>query len=916
MSSAYGPEYYQRYGSTCGRPYDRRESAWLDFFGGVAEKIVNELRPQRVLDAGCAKGFLVEALRDRGVEAFGFDISEYAISEVRPDIRPHCWVQRVDEPLNERYDVITCIEVLEHVSESEALTAARSFATHADAVLFSSTPNGFDEPTHENVRPIAYWLSLFGEAGFNPDIAFDANQISPQAILFRKNAAPLPAEAIQLFAQTRELAVNARQAQDDAAQQATARKAAEAQLDIEKRRHAFDVRMLSAELEHARGSADVGVAAAGLHTARHLEDERTRLQSELQNTIDRLRVAEQALQAQQRRVGEIENSLGWRVLNLTRRVRDRVLPVGTRRRHAADLSVVALKYGANYGAAALLAKIRQRVGDRGHHSQRLYQRWIDLNEPGPQELAQQRRDAEAFSYRPRISIITPVYNTDAAQLRACIESLRRQTYTNWELCLCDDASPQPHVRPLLRHYEALDTRVRVRYSEQNRGIALASNEALSLATGDFIGLLDHDDELSPFALYEVVRLLQDKRELDIIYSDEDKLSLKDERCDVFFKPDWSPDLMRCCMYTCHFTVYRKALLDRIGGFREGFDGSQDYDLMLRATEQTERIHHIPKVLYHWRKTPGSAAGSSFAKPYAFTATKRALAEHLERRGVAAKVVDGKFPNTYRVRYKVKPARVSIIIPTRNKADVLRTCIESIERKTDSHDYEIIVVDNNSSEPSAREYLASLKHNVLPFTEHFNYSRINNTAARSATGDFLLFLNNDTEVISSEWLTAMLEMAQQSEVGVVGAKLLYPNHRIQHAGVVLGLGGIAGHPFVGFPAETPLYFGFAGMIRNTSAVTAACMLVRREVFDGVGGFDENMPVNFNDVDFCMRVSRAGYRIVWTPYALLYHHESTTRGHAVDQRDIDFMNARWGETLFHDPYYSPNLTLASGDYGIRL
>jgi len=646
------------------------------------------------------------------------------------------------------------------------------------------------------------------------------------------------------------------------------------------------------------------------------QDHPTRLASELQAAKERLRIAEQKLEAQQRRLSEIESSLGWRTLSRVRTLRDALLPSGTTRRHAIDLGIAAAKYGADHGPAALLARIAHRLRRGGPHSQALYRRWIALNEADAQQLAEQQREAAAFTYRPLISIVTPVYNTDADQLRACIESLRRQTYTNWELCICDDASTQPYIRPLLQHYEALDARIRVRYSEQNRGIALSSNQALSLAGGQFVGLLDHDDELSPFALYEVVRLLQDSRDLDIIYSDEDKLSLKGERCDVFFKPDWSPDLLRSCMYTCHFTVYRKALLDRLGGFREGFDGSQDYDLMLRATEQTHRIHHIPRVLYHWRKTAGSAAAISSAKPYATAAGKRALAEHLARLGVAATVVDANAPTTYRVRYAVKPARVTIIIPTRDKANVLQTCIESIEQKTEYRNYDIIVIDNNSSEPKTRAYLAGLKHQVLPFTEPFNYSRINNAAVRHATGDFLLFLNNDTEVISPEWLTAMLEVAQQPEVAVVGAKLLYPNKRIQHAGVVLGFGGVAGHPFIGLPTQTPLYFNFAHLIRNVSAVTGACMLVRHDVFEELGGFDESMPVNYNDVDFCLRVVRAGYRIVWTPYALLYHHESATRRNYVAPREIAMMTERWGNALLNDPYYSPNLTLTASDYALRL
>ncbi len=919
MSTAYGPDYFQH---GCGLPYDRSQPHWFQFFGHIADEIVLQLKPRRVLDAGCAKGFLVEALRDRDVEAFGFDISDYAIGEVRPDVRRYCWVASITEPLPEHYDLITCIEVLEHVPEAEGRQAIANLAAHADAVLFSSTPSDFNEPTHVNVRPVLYWLKEFREAGFAPDFIFDASFVSPQAVLFRRSGMPVTDEVLQLFARKCDLVIALHEARQETGRQVELVGKAQKELESERHQHAFDLRMLQAELQHAR-AGDQGIPDA--HEAELLlsemsaleasEEARRKLEMNLHELAERLHTSELEIESLKKRQVEIESGLGWRLLGGARRMRDQLLPIGTRRRHMLDLGIVASKITATYGLSALVQKVRQRIRTRKQNSMRVYHHWIELHEPGPQQFAQMRAEAESFAYRPVISLITPVYNTNLDELRACIESVRGQVYGNWELCLCDDLSPKEEVRTLLREYEALDERIKVKYSDRNRGIALASNEALTLASGEFIGLLDHDDELAPHALFEAVCVLQDRRDADIIYSDEDKLSPEGERCEPFFKPDWSPELLRSCMYTCHFTVYRKSLLERIGGFRAGFDGSQDYDLMLRASELSERIYHVPKVLYRWRKTAASAAGSSFAKPYAFTAAKRALAEHLARRGVAGQVLDGKVPGTYRMKYDVAPERVSIIIPTRDQSRVLRNCVASIEEKTDYPDYEILIVDNNSSDPQARMYLDSLTHKVIPFPEPFNFSRINNCAARSATGRFLLFLNNDTEIVTPEWITAMMEFAQQPEIGVVGAKLLYPNGTIQHAGVTVGLGGVAGHPLVGFSAESPHYFGITGVVRNCSAVTAACMLVRRDVFERVGGFDENMPVGFNDVDFCMRVLRAGYRIVWTPFAVLYHHESASRGRSVDPKDVEFMRNRWGEALLNDPYYNPNLTLQMPDYSLR-
>ncbi len=895
MGFAYESEYFAH---SCGLPYERSEPHWARFFGRIADEIVSRLAPRRVLDAGCAKGFLVEALRDRQVEAFGLDISDYAIGEVRDDVRPYCWVADITEPLRERYDLITCIEVLEHLPEVQALAAIRNLGAHADSLLFSSTPDDFAEPTHVNVRPVRWWLRAFRDAGFAPDLVFNADFISPQAMLLRKATAAPSDELLELFARNRELTIALDRARNERPHpQATSG-------------DSFDLKMLRAELDNARQALAVRdeEAQAQLVSQRRLEHELEQIRHEVQVAHDELETSKQHLT-------RVTGSFGWRMISAARVRRNRYFPAGTRRRRYADLALGAVRYAGIYGVGAFSRRL-SRLGRHQGITTKDYQRWIGLKEPRAEDFAAMHDSAAGFAYRPLISIITPVYNTKPEELRARIESVRNQVYDNWELCLYDDASKRPATRDLLREYAALDARIKVKFAGENRGIALASNEALALATGEFIALLDHDDELAPHALFEVVRVLQDQQDDDIFYSDEDKLDRHGMRCEPFFKPDWSPELLQSFMYTCHFSVFRKSLMDELGGFRKGFEGSQDYDLMLRATEHTRRVAHIPKVLYHWRKSAESAAGSAMAKPYATASAKRALSESLKRRGVVGEVRDGHWPTFYRVRYAVNPERVSIIIPTRDNMKVLRKCIESIERKTKYPDYEIIVVDNNSSAPDALAYLASLRHKVVPVPEPFNYSRINNVAARHATGRYLLLLNNDTEVISPDWISALVEFGQQDEVGIVGAKLLYPNRTIQHAGVTLGIcGGVAGHSLLQLPADSSYYFGFAGAVRNCSAVTAACMLVRRDVFDKVGGLDEGIPVAFNDVDFCLRVLREGYRIVYQPYALLYHHESKTRGYGIDPVDIERMQQRWGTSLLEDRYYNPNLTLDSTDYTLR-
>ena len=504
--------------------------------------------------------------------------------------------------------------------------------------------------------------------------------------------------------------------------------------------------------------------------------------------------------------------------------------------------------------------------------------------------------------------------------------------TNWELCMADDASTDPNVKKILTEYQQLDERIRVVFREQNGHISEATNSALAIATGEFVALLDNDDELAINAFYEVVKVLNENPELDLIYSDEDKIDMDGNRSDPAFKPDWSPDLLLGTNYISHLGVYRRSILEEIGGFRKGYEGSQDYDLVLRFTEKTtkERIKHIPKVLYYWRMLPTSTAVDQGSKGYAFEAGLRAVQDALVRRGINGHATHGAANGLYDVYYDIESEKlVSIIIPTKNGYKDVQRCVSSIIEKTTYQNYEIIMADNGSTDPKMHELYAEFEQQ-LPgrfFVESidipFNFSTINNRAAKKAHGEYLLFLNNDTEVITENWLTLMVSFAQQERIGCVGAKLLYPNNTVQHAGVILGLGGVAGHGHYGYPHGDLGYFGRLAINVNYSAVTAACLLMKKADFDAVGGFEEAFTVAFNDVDLCLKVQALGRDNVWLHEAELYHFESQTRGYddkgkkkkRFEQEKV-MMEEKWGPLIENDPFYNPNLTRDIPNFSLRI
>lgn len=558
-----------------------------------------------------------------------------------------------------------------------------------------------------------------------------------------------------------------------------------------------------------------------------------------------------------------------------------------------------------------------------------YARWIRCFDQLQRDDAQRiRKQITNFNYSPLISVLLPVYNSNLKWLRRAISSVQTQLYPHWELCIVDDASSHRTLWPFLQRCARRDPRIKVMRRTENGHISAASNDALHLADGEFVVLLDHDDELAPTALYFVALALNKNHDLQLLYSDEDKLDAQNRRCEPHFKSDWNPELFLAQNFVLHLSVYRTDLVRRIGGFRLGFEGSQDYDLALRCIERIrpDQIKHLPWVLYHWRATDQSTASCITAKPYAPEAARRAVQEHLDRMGIAGTVVP-----TYGVYLRTKYAlpterpMVSIIIPTRDQVSSLKKCLHSIFQKTDYPNYELILLDNESRDAEALEYLDELKKHdrirVERIEDAFNYSRLNNLGVEMARGSLIALLNNDVEVINEDWLSEMVSRAMQSKVGMVGARLWYPNSTIQHGGVILGAGGIAGHAHVGLRRFQSGYFARAHLAQSLSAVTAACALVRREVYVQLGGFDENLAVTFNDVDFCLRLYQAGYRVVWTPHAELIHHESASRGFDDSTpkqirflAEVDYMNSKWGEVLQRDPFYNPNLSLGDNLFTI--
>ena len=588
-----------------------------------------------------------------------------------------------------------------------------------------------------------------------------------------------------------------------------------------------------------------------------------------------------------------------------------------------------LRYWRNQGSRALVDKMISKVKTASTR-EIPYQKWIIRHLPSNKELEKQRR--EKFDYQPKISIVVPLYKTPEKYLLQLVESVKAQTYPNWELCLSDGSGENSPLTSFLKSLEAGDERIKVAYNEQALQISENTNAGIEIATGAYIAFADHDDELTPHALFECVKALNKDRKIRLIYSDEDKMSMDGHKFfQPHFKPDYNPDLLCTVNYICHLFVVQREILDQVGTFRKEFDGAQDYDFIFRCVEAVDpsEIYHVTKILYHWRCHEDSTAENPESKTYAFEAGKRAIEEHYHRTGIRAEVYQGEFLGLYRTRFlRDYDPLISIIIPNKDHIEDLKRCMDSIDQKSSYKNYEYIIVENNSTDEKTFQYYKNLeeenpKAHVVYWDKEFNYSAINNYGATFAKGEYILLLNNDTEIINETCLEELLGYCMRSDVGAVGARMYYEDDTIQHAGVVIGFGGIAGHCFVLQPRGTTGYCHRIICAQDYSAVTAACMLVKKSAFDEVGGLTEELAVAFNDIDFCMKLREAGYLIVYNPYAELYHYESKSRGLedtpekvARFNKEMQIFERRWPDILRNgDPYYNPNLTLKSQDFSLR-
>lgn len=583
-----------------------------------------------------------------------------------------------------------------------------------------------------------------------------------------------------------------------------------------------------------------------------------------------------------------------------------------------------------------------------------YKIWSKKNFPSENDLKKQRLKWKEFVIQPKISIIIPTYNTPENFLIECIESVLNQTYQNWELCVVDDASEQRRIKEIIKNYSRKDIKIKFRFLTKRQHISLASNQALKLATGEYVGFLDHDDVLFPNALFEVVKAINEYPDVIFIYSDEDKLDRDGiTHIDPFFKPDWSPDYIRSINYIAHFTVIKKYLIDKVGGFHRGFEGAQDWELFLRVTSEiynlekpnklfnfkNPKILHIPKILYSWRKSPTSTSSERYTKvkPYVKNNSKKTLDNDLKIRGFQGKIISTESTGLWRVKYKIlgNPL-VSIIIPTKDKYQYTSESLKSITKKTTYKNYEIIIIDTGSEQAEVWRLYQQIKQKhdktqILRWKKEFNYSAVCNFGAEKSKGKHLILLNNDTKVIAPDWIESMLEHSQRSDVGAVGAKLLYPDNKIQHAGIILGIKdggikqGVAGHAFK-YASNNVYgeYFNMMNSVRNYSAVTAACLMIEKTKFFKVKGLDPILRIAFNDVDFCLKLLMQNYISVYTPFAVLYHNESISVGHPGDGarddnefvKEVNIMIEKWGWLLKNDPFYNRNLTLERQGFNLKV
>jgi GT2 family glycosyltransferase len=918
MTDLYGEQYYK---SCCGKDYSD-EPHWKAFFGHIAKKIVDDFAPKTVLDAGCAWGYLVAALRDLGVEAYGVDVSDYAISKVREDVKLFCAVVDLAHGLPEHFpknfDLITSIEVLEHMKEESCLTALENLCCYGDRVIFSSSPDDITEETHYNVQQIEYWTTKFAMHGFFRVLSYRPDYIAPWAIMFEKKS----------DVSTKELIF-------DYEHQMRIQKAKWDKRIRDKDNHIEHIEVMLTDKEQHISSLAEALESKEQHInglAKELENnaqQNAEILGNLNNKEQHILNLDTQIHALHIRSNEYLNaynamlrSYSWKITKPIRFV-SRIIKKIMKSIPGIKFLYKGIVYCRHNGLKATLSKAKHRFSHKADAK-----KYIQNQILSDQEKEQQRNTV--FSKNIKFSILVPLYNTPVNFLMEMIESVQAQTYTNWELCLADGSEQKSNdVEKVCKKYAKKDDRIKYKKLDKNYGISGNTNQCIEMATGDYIGLFDHDDLLHPAALFEVMKAITEK-EADFIYTDE--MTFEGDLMHpitMHFKPDFAIDNLRANNYICHFSCFSKALLDKVGLFRSEFDGSQDYDIILRLTEQAKNIVHIPKILYYWRSHPSSVASDISTKPYCITAGKGAINDHLSRCGIKGIAVEAPhLTSTYRIKYTLTELPlVSIIIPNRDHVDDLRRCINSIRNATTYDNWEIIIVENNSEDKNIFEYYQELctdsRIRVVYWDKAFNFSAVNNFAVSHAEGSQLVFLNNDTEIITPQWIEELLMYAQREDVGAVGLKLYYPDHTIKHAGVVIGLAGSAGRVHYKAPKDNLGYMGRLFYSQNFSAVTAACMMVRKDIFIKVKGFDESFVIAYNDVDFCLKLRQIGKLNVFTPFAQLYHYESVSRGN--DQTSENIARWRKEEYLFKtkwkdvidagDPYYNPNFRLDRDDFSIK-
>ena len=924
--------YYFEHG--CGRPY-QRDDHWLGFFDAIAERITTDLQPASVLDVGCAMGFLVEKLRERGIESYGIDISEYAIGKVHPDFRSYCHLGSITDPLPGKYDLISCIEVLEHLDPADADDAVKNLCEHSSRTLFSSTPFDYKESTHFNVQQPDYWAELFACHGFIRDVDFDAGFVTPWAMLFSSSA--VTREHLvrnyerKLWQLTQEIS---KVQKSPLASRKELPAVEDLKDDLETR--IIDLEALIDELneelsdfetlkeEKYRLSVALNKALSEKKVfqseVEDLQERHTELVEKQPENVNQEALLKQVIidrQSLEGKLTEVEAHIGWRVLTRFQRFRIRVIPPGTSREMLWTNSIKFLHAWLSLGISGAIRKTLAKLRGKsiGQTPSEDYQAWMEAFELSEQEMRNQRDVVKDFHYRPLISIITPVYNPPSEILDAAINSVLEQSYDHWELCIADGSSENSSIQELLSSYSRIDERIKVRFLAANEGISGNSNQALSIAQGEFVALLDHDDTLAPNTLFEVVKYLNEDPNLDLLYFDEDKLSADGQiRKNPWFKPQWSPELLLSANYLMH-SVVRRQLVEDVGGFDTTMDGAQDWDLFLRCAEKSQRIRHIPKVLYHWREVEGSAASELMAKPWVFENQLRCVQGHLERQELENPKTFFDSPGFLRVSWPTSGSLVSIIIPSRDNVGILQKCIGSIKSLTTYPNYEILIIDNESQDEETHAYYTSLQGDssvrILDFQGEFNFSAANNFGASHAKGELLLFLNNDIEIIEADWLEELTRWVENPEIGVVGAKLLYTNNLIQHAGVIIGMEGHASHVFMGSMEKQTGPFGSVDWYRDYVAVTGACLMLRRDLFFDVGGFDEDYLLVFSDVELCLRIWNLGYRNLYNPFVRLRHYEGQSRGKLIPAEDIQLGYEHLRDLVRDgDPYYNPNLS-----YGVH-